>query len=91
MFAAGGIGINVRMLDGETVITSVDPGSPAHKAGLRSGFIIQAIDGIREAGLLTNDALLLAVARRLNCEAVATADKAVAHAPGFSVLAPADL
>jgi C-terminal peptidase prc len=46
VFAAGGIGINVRMLDGKTVITSVDPGSPAHKAGLRSGFIIQAIDGI---------------------------------------------
>ena len=46
VFAKGGIGINVRMLNGQTVITSVDPESPAHKAGLRSGFIIQAIDGI---------------------------------------------
>lgn len=46
VFARGGIGINVRLLDGRTVITSVDPESPAHKAGLRSGFIIQAIDGL---------------------------------------------
>jgi len=46
VFAAGGIGINVRMLNGQTVITAVDPESPAHKAGLRSGFVIQAIDGV---------------------------------------------
>jgi len=46
VFAAGGIGLNMRMLDGKAVITSVDPGSPAHKAGLRSGFTIQAIDGV---------------------------------------------
>jgi predicted nucleic acid-binding protein len=45
----------------------------------------------KEAGLLTNDALLLAVARRLNCEAVATADRAIAQAPGFAVFSPADL
>jgi predicted nucleic acid-binding protein len=44
----------------------------------------------KEAGLLTNDALLLAVARRLNCEAVASADKAIAQAPGFRVFSPAD-
>jgi predicted nucleic acid-binding protein len=53
--------------------------------------VLEAMRVQREAGLLTNDALLLAVARRLNCEAVATADKAVAQAPGFSVFAPADL
>jgi carboxyl-terminal processing protease len=46
VFAAGGIGVSVRMLNGQAVITSVDPESPAHKAGLRSGFIIQAIDSI---------------------------------------------
>jgi predicted nucleic acid-binding protein len=45
----------------------------------------------KEAGLLTNDALLLAVARRLNCEAVASADRAVAQAPGFAVFSPAVL
>jgi len=36
----------VRILDGKAVITSVDPESPGHKAGLRPGFIIQPIDGI---------------------------------------------
>jgi len=45
----------------------------------------------KEAGLLTNDALLLAVARRLNCDAVASADRAIAQAPGFAVFAPSDL
>jgi len=46
VFAAGGIGLDARILDGEAVITSVGPGSPAHQAGLRPGFIIQAIDGV---------------------------------------------
>jgi len=46
VFAEGGIGINMRMLKGNAVITSVDPESPGHRAGLRSGFIIQAIDSI---------------------------------------------
>lgn len=46
VFSPGGIGIQVRKLDGQVVITSVDPESPAQKAGLRSGFAIQAIDGI---------------------------------------------
>ncbi|MBM3298099.1 MAG: type II toxin-antitoxin system VapC family toxin [Candidatus Aminicenantes bacterium] len=45
----------------------------------------------REAGLLTNDALLLAVARRLNCEAVASADRRIAAAPGFKVYSPKDI
>jgi C-terminal peptidase prc len=46
VFAAGGVGISVRMLDGRVVIVSVDPESPAHRAGLRPGFVIHAIDGI---------------------------------------------
>ena len=46
VFAEGGIGVNVRMLNGQVVMTSVDPESPGQKAGLRPGFIIQAIDGI---------------------------------------------
>jgi carboxyl-terminal processing protease len=46
VFAPGGIGVQVRMLNGQVVMTSVDPESPAYKAGLRPGFIIQTIDGI---------------------------------------------
>ncbi len=53
--------------------------------------ILEALRIQKEVGLLTNDALLLAVARRLNCEAVASADKAIGRAPGFSVCAPADI
>lgn len=53
--------------------------------------VFEAMRIQRETGLLTNDALLLAVARRLNCEAVASADKAIAGVPGFRVHAPADI
>ena len=56
-----------------------------------AGDILEVMRIQKEAGLLTNDALLLAAARRLNCEAVASADKAIARAPGFSVYAPADM
>lgn len=53
--------------------------------------ILEAMRVQRETGLLTNDALLLAAARRLNCDAVASADKAIARAPGFSVFSPVDI
>ena len=55
------------------------------------GDILEAMRIQKEAGLLVNDALLLAAARRLNCEAVASADRAIAQAPGFSVFAPSDI
>lgn len=45
----------------------------------------------REFGLLTNDSLLVAVARRLNCDSLATADKAFSDLTGFMVYAPDDL
>jgi carboxyl-terminal processing protease len=44
--AAGSPGLDLRLLNGEAVITSVKPGSPAWEAGLRPGFVIQAVDGI---------------------------------------------
>jgi predicted nucleic acid-binding protein len=53
--------------------------------------ILEALRIQREAGLLTNDALLLAVARRLNCSVIASADKRISSAPGFSVYAPSDV
>jgi predicted nucleic acid-binding protein len=53
--------------------------------------VLEAMRIQKDAGLLTNDALFLAAARRLNCEAVASADKTIARAPGFSVFAPADI
>lgn len=56
-----------------------------------AGDVLEAMRIQREAGLLTNDALLLAVARRLNCEAVASADKTIVAAPGFAVFSPSDI
>jgi len=46
VFAEGSAGLDIRLLNGAAVITSVKPESPAHKAGLRPGYVIQAIDGI---------------------------------------------
>ena len=43
--AEGSSGIDVRLIDGNAVITFVEPGSPGAQAGLRPGFVIQSIDG----------------------------------------------
>jgi len=40
-----GIGIDVRVVDGTVLITRVDPGSVAARAGLRPGFVVKSIDG----------------------------------------------
>jgi len=45
-WGSGEVGIDLRLLDGEAVITRVKAGSPAELAGLRPGFIIQSIGGI---------------------------------------------
>ncbi len=53
--------------------------------------LIEALSLQREFGLLTNDSLLVAVARRLNCSSLATADKAFVRVRGLKVYAPDDL
>ena len=50
-----------------------------------------AVDLQRRYGLLTNDSLLVAVARRINCEAIATADKAFTNLKGLLIYGPSDL
>ena len=45
LFAEGGIGVDVRLLDGEAVITMVRTGTPAAHEGLRPGLVIEQIDG----------------------------------------------
>ncbi len=54
---SGGIGIDLRMIDGAAVITRVEPGSAADLAGLRPGF------AIRQVGEKTIDQLLAAFAK----------------------------
>jgi iron(II)-dependent oxidoreductase len=46
-FAQAEIGIDVRLLDGQAVITRVEAESPAEEAGLRPGFVIRDIMEIR--------------------------------------------
>jgi carboxyl-terminal processing protease len=40
----GGIGLDIRFIDNQAVITRVEPGSRAASAGLRPGFIIKKVD-----------------------------------------------
>ena len=42
----GTTGIDARVLDGHAVVTSVDPGSPAEKQGVRPGWQIERTHGI---------------------------------------------
>jgi C-terminal processing protease CtpA/Prc len=46
VFAEGNPGLDFRFINGAAVVTSVKQGSPAYEAGLRPGYVIQAIDGI---------------------------------------------
>lgn len=45
--AEGSIGIDARMLENNAVIISVKSDSPGAQAGLRNGYIIKGIDGIK--------------------------------------------
>jgi carboxyl-terminal processing protease len=42
---SGTTGIDLRVLDGEVVVNSVDPGSPAERAGVKPGWVIKAVNG----------------------------------------------
>lgn len=38
-------GIDVRVLAGQAIVTDIDPGSPAEKAGVRRGWAVQSVNG----------------------------------------------
>lgn len=40
---SGGIGADVRMIDGQAVVTVVEPGAMAEQAGLHTGFVIKQV------------------------------------------------
>ena len=42
----GSAGLDVRLIDGQVIISKVEPGSKASAAGLRPGFIIKKIDDL---------------------------------------------
>lgn len=41
-----GVGLDVRVLSGQVVITRVEENGPAAKAGLRPGFVVKGVDGL---------------------------------------------
>jgi len=43
--AEASLGVSLRLLGGEAVITSVEPGSPGDHMGLRPGFVVEEING----------------------------------------------
>ncbi len=40
----GGVGVDIQLIDGLAVITRVEPGSAAARAGLRQGFVVKQVD-----------------------------------------------
>jgi carboxyl-terminal processing protease len=48
----GSVGIDLRVIDGEVLVSRVDEGSPADGAGIRAGWVVEAIDGIELAPLV---------------------------------------
>jgi len=46
-------GIDVRVLDGQAIVTSVEPGSSAFRSGVRPGWIVESADGEKIQPLIT--------------------------------------
>src|SRR5271154_305056 len=41
----GSPGIDARVLDGKAVVTDLDPGSPAERAGVKRGWVVVSVNG----------------------------------------------
>lgn len=52
-----GIGIDFRIINGSAVVTRVEPTSSAARAGLRTGYVLQSIDGRTLASILRDFAV----------------------------------
>lgn len=50
--ASGFVGVELKMLDGKAVVSQIQTGSTAAQAGLKTGFIVEKIDGKTVAELL---------------------------------------
>ena len=55
LFAEGAIGIDMKWINGDAVLTAVIPGTPADKAGLGPGHIIVGIDGNSIEQIVSNE------------------------------------
>jgi carboxyl-terminal processing protease len=59
VWGKGEIGLDVRLLDDQVVITRVEANSPSEKAGLKPGFVVQSIEGIPVEQILAEEDELL--------------------------------
>jgi carboxyl-terminal processing protease len=50
--ATGDLGLDVRLIDDDVVVTSVEPDSPADSAGVRTGWIVAQVGGDSVTGVL---------------------------------------
>lgn len=48
----GDVGIEIRVLDDRAVVSRVRPGTPGDRAGIRTGWILESVEGKPTAGLL---------------------------------------
>lgn len=69
----GDLGLEVTPIDGEIVVTGVLPSGPADRAGLREGWVIEALDGIRMAPEASGAALKAGPARSFRLWSLTTA------------------
>ncbi len=53
----GGIGITVNMRNGQLIVVSPLPGTPAFRAGIRAGDVIVGVDGESTEGINLNEAV----------------------------------
>lgn len=47
-----GIGIDLRVVGGAVLVTRVEPGSTAERAGLRTGYALRSVDGLAVSSIL---------------------------------------
>jgi carboxyl-terminal processing protease len=85
----GGIGIDVRMIDGQAVISRSSAGSSGFNAGLRRGFVIEKIDNLtvqeivdrfknsKESASITKTRITRAILARINGHPGSSVDLAV--------------
>jgi predicted nucleic acid-binding protein len=81
----------VRELEGYRKVIGNLMESPFEIIPLVSSDLITCLDIQSQHGLMTNDALMVAVARRIKRFNIATADKAFQDIPGLSLFSPTDL
>ena len=53
----GGIGVTVNVRNRQIVVVSPLPGTPAHKAGIRAGDVIVAVEGLPTKGMRLSDTI----------------------------------